>query len=67
MLGGSSFVLEADTIERITDVIEKKYHNYYKSIVQYSQSGEIVELTNRNQAAWEKQFSSITNELIDNF
>lgn len=62
----SNFVLEADTTQRITEVIEKKYHNYYESIVHNSQPGDIVEMTNRNQTVWENQFSLTTDELIDN-
>ena len=64
--GESNFVLEADTIQRITEVIEKKYHNYYEGIVQNNQSMDIVEMTNKNQTEWKNQFSLTTDGMIDN-
>ena len=64
----SNFILEADTTQKITKVLEKNYHNYYEGIAkaQNSRSGDIVEITNRNQIVWENQFSLTTDELIDN-
>ena len=65
----SNFMLEADTIQKITKVLEKNYHNYYEGIAkaQNSRSGDIVEMTNRNQTVWENQFSLTTDELIDKY
>jgi hypothetical protein len=44
--GKSNFVLEIDT-PQLTRVLEKKYHTYYEAMVQNSQSGDIVEMTNK--------------------
>lgn len=63
MTGESNFLLEIDTMQRITEVLEKKYRAYYKGIVQNSQNGDIVEMTNKNQIEWENQFSLTTDEL----
>lgn len=49
MTEGSSFVLMVDTIQSITEVLEKKYPSYYKGIVQNSRSGDIIEMTNKKQ------------------
>jgi hypothetical protein len=64
--GGSDFVLDADTTHRITEVLANKYHYYYEGIAQDSQSGDIIEMTNKKQTEWEKGFSSSTDEMIDN-
>jgi hypothetical protein len=63
----SNFVLEVDTISQIMEVLENKYHNYYKGINRNSQSGDIVEMTDKRQTEWEKEFSSSTHEVIDDF
>lgn len=63
MTGESNFLLEIDTMQRITEVLERKYRAYYKGIVQNSQNGDIVEMTNKNQIEWENQFSLTTDEL----
>jgi len=60
----SNFVLEVD-ISHIIRVLEKKYHTYYEGIVQNSLSGDIVEMT-KKQTEWEKEFSSSTDEMINN-
>ena len=46
--GKSNFVLKID-IPQLTKVLKKKYHTYYEGIVQNSQSGDIVEMTNKKQ------------------
>jgi len=63
LTGESNFLLEIDTMQRITEVLERKYRAYYKGIVQNSQNGDIVEMTNKNQIEWENQFSLTTDEL----
>jgi len=64
--GRSHFALRMDTIQKITEVLEKKYHTYYKCIIQNSQSGDIVEMKNKKQTEWEKQFLSSTDEMNNN-
>lgn len=66
MPGESNFVLDADTTHRITEVLENKYHYYYEGIAQNSQRDDIVEMTNKKQTEWKKQFSSSTDEMIEN-
>ena len=61
----SNCVLEVD-ISHIIRVLEKKYHTYYEGIVQNSLSGDIVEMTNKKQTEWEKEFPSSTDEMINN-
>jgi hypothetical protein len=51
----SNFVLEVD-IPQIIRVLEKKYHTYYEGIVQNSQSGDIVEMTNKKQRVGKRVF-----------
>jgi hypothetical protein len=62
----SNFVLDAGTTHRITEVLKNKYQYYYEGIAQNSQRVDIVELTNKKQIEWEKEFSSSTDEMVDN-
>ena len=62
----SNFVLDAGTTHRIMEVLKNKYQYYYEGIAQNSQRGDIVELTNKKQTEWEKEFSSSTDEMVDN-
>ena len=63
--GKSNFVVEAN-ISQIARVLEKKYHTYHEGIIQNTQNGDIVEMTNKKQTEWEKGFLSPTDEMIVN-
>lgn len=45
----SFYTLNGEIIRRITEVIEKKYSAYYKNMVQKTQKGDVVTMTNSYQ------------------
>ncbi len=63
----SNFALKVDTTQRITEVLKKKYHNYYEGIVRNSQSGDIVEIISKRRKEMESWLSLATEESFDSF
>jgi hypothetical protein len=56
------YILNEEIILKITEVIEKKYSAYYKDMVQNTQNGDIVTMTNSYQNDMERWLSLATDK-----
>ena len=54
------YILNGEIIRKIIEVIEKKYSAYYKDMVQNTQNGDVVTMTNIYQDAHGKYSAIIS-------
>ena len=56
------YILNGEIIRKIIEVIEKKYSAYYKDMVQNTQNGDVVTMTNIYQDDMESWLSLATDK-----